>query len=288
MPGIIAAVILILLAVSFVTVLFWYLITKKFTVIKKSSGILLYHRICTKPVLGTTWAYEFQFKKQLKCIKEAGYKCVNLKNRINDQKAGEFAIAFDDALEELWRFALPALLGNDCTATFFIVSDYIGKISEWDVYKQKHMTKEQIFELVKSGHRIGSHTATHPDLTKISDRNLFKELADSKKYLEDTFGVEIEYLSYPFGRFNSNVQNIAKECGYKGALTINHSLTTDYLPDYSISANAVYVFDGYRNIKSKIDGGKMYWLEELKNKILNRFASGTSLVIHHPMYDKDI
>ena len=64
---------------------------------------------------------------------------------------------------------------------------------------------EKIQELHDLGHEIGSHTCTHPYLTKITIKKLRYELSESKKMLEDITGAEILGFAYPYGVYNYRV-----------------------------------------------------------------------------------
>ena len=60
-------------------------------------------------------------------------------------------------------------------------------------------------------HTIGSHTVTHPDLTKLSVTNIDSELINSKNYLENITNKPIEYFAYPYGNYNKIViENVKK------------------------------------------------------------------------------
>jgi peptidoglycan/xylan/chitin deacetylase (PgdA/CDA1 family) len=214
--------------------------------------------------------------------------CVPFSRHISTPCKEEFSITFDDGLACLHKNAVPLLREYNFPAIFFIVSGFVGKRSEWDVYNQEHMSASQVRELLNLGFEIGSHTATHPDLTKLSPNHIKQELESSKKTLEDLLGSGIDYLSYPFGRFNETVQGIAEECGYLGAVTINPSLKSSLRDMFAIPGNAVYVFDGLYNLESKASGNNLFWIEVLKNKITNRFASGTSLFVPHHLYKREL
>jgi peptidoglycan/xylan/chitin deacetylase (PgdA/CDA1 family) len=239
----------------------------------------VYHRVEPGFALSSTSTSAENFKKQMIYLIQSGYKGVELELRIERRKENEFALTFDDALLCLYTNAVPVLKELKIPATFFIVSNFIGKTSSWDVYKELHLSHEQIKELIGLGFKIGSHTANHPDLTRISSQAVFYELSTSKKSLEDAFGVPVNYLSYPFGRFNEETQKIAKDCGYKGAITINHPLKETKDDRYAINGNAVYIFNGGRSALIKAAGGRGYRTAELISKIMNRFAGGTALVV---------
>jgi peptidoglycan/xylan/chitin deacetylase (PgdA/CDA1 family) len=83
---------------------------------------------------------------------------------------------------------------------------------------------EQVREMDSSGVEIGSHTVTHPILTRISAPRLRNELRDSRSRLEDVLGRKVELLGYPNGDHNLAVQHEAARAGYKCAVTADYGL----------------------------------------------------------------
>jgi peptidoglycan-N-acetylglucosamine deacetylase len=81
------------------------------------------------------------------------------------------------------------------------------------------MTKGQIRSVRAMGMEIGSHTLTHPNLTKIRKDQALHELVESKKMLEDILGESIVSFCYPKGKFNPTVRSWVMEAGYKLART---------------------------------------------------------------------
>jgi len=64
---------------------------------------------------------------------------------------------------------------------------------------------------------IGSHTITHPLLTRISTSSAKTEILDSRKMLKTEFGQSINKFCYPRGYANPEIQTLVKEAGYKNA-----------------------------------------------------------------------
>ncbi|HUC20978.1 MAG TPA: polysaccharide deacetylase family protein, partial [Candidatus Polarisedimenticolaceae bacterium] len=58
-----------------------------------------------------------------------------------------------------------------------------------------------------AGHELGSHTITHPDLTTLTTTQVNNELSQSKTYLQNTFGVPINYFATPYGAYNKAVKD---------------------------------------------------------------------------------
>ena len=81
---------------------------------------------------------------------------------------------------------------------------------------------DQIIEMSENGIEFGSHTTSHPILTKLKDSDLKDELINSKNILQEKLGKDISILAYPNGLindYNENVIKITKLAGYKIALT---------------------------------------------------------------------
>ncbi|HXU38603.1 MAG TPA: polysaccharide deacetylase family protein [Blastocatellia bacterium] len=86
------------------------------------------------------------------------------------------------------------------------------------------LTWEQIRELDSSGVEVGSHTVTHPILTRITGEKLRYELRGSRARLEDVLGHKVELLGYPNGDHNLAVQHEAARAGYTCAVTADYGL----------------------------------------------------------------
>lgn len=81
---------------------------------------------------------------------------------------------------------------------------------------RKSLDKEQRQTIAKD-FDIGSHTLTHPLLTRIDPSIARTEIENSKLMLQDEFGREVDFFAYPRGYANPELQMMVKEAGYKGA-----------------------------------------------------------------------
>src|SRR5262249_3349460 len=84
------------------------------------------------------------------------------------------------------------------------------------------LTWDQVRELDANGIEIGSHTVTHPILTKTNPEKLRYELVESRVRLETELGHKVELLGYPNGDHNTSVQEEAARAGYKCAVTADY------------------------------------------------------------------
>jgi peptidoglycan/xylan/chitin deacetylase (PgdA/CDA1 family) len=83
---------------------------------------------------------------------------------------------------------------------------------------------EELRDLVREGLTVGSHTRTHPLLTRISEEEVRAEARESKRDLERELGSTLPILAYPGGAFDEGVARIAGEEGYRLGFTTTRGL----------------------------------------------------------------
>lgn len=89
--------------------------------------------------------------------------------------------------------------------------------------KNQFLSDLQVKSLFLNGMEIGAHTVNHPILLCEDSITAKKEMLESKNRLEAIIGSQVNYLAYPNGKkgidFNHTHEELAKECGFKGALS---------------------------------------------------------------------
>lgn len=83
---------------------------------------------------------------------------------------------------------------------------------------QRMLTGPQLREL-STHFEIGAHSMTHPHLPKISREEARKELAESKKWIEELTDAACTMFCYPKGEHNESTERLAAEAGFVGART---------------------------------------------------------------------
>jgi len=256
----------------------------------KNPPILLYHKIDDRWEWGITRQRVGQFGKQMSFLYDEGYKLVGLEKDLSSdpkEKRKEVFLTFDDGYESVYINVFPVLERLGFSATVFLITGWVGKNNLWDVNwgrKFKHLSWSQVEELNGFGFNFGSHTVNHPDLTKLTDKELEYELLDSKNILEDRLGKRVEFLSYPFGRYNQKVKRIAQKAGYRYAFTICPDSEDPFDP-YAKGRLGVYLFDTKLTLNIKLNHTPLFWIEKMKGRIVNQFATGTALFKGTPKYD---
>jgi peptidoglycan/xylan/chitin deacetylase (PgdA/CDA1 family) len=182
-------------------------------------AILLYHKMGKAPLLdrrkGLFVSRHF-FVRQLTELARAGFGFGKLGEAHSGRK---IVISFDDGYASCFESGLDAMETFGCKAIQFLVSGRIGKTNNWDGTGEALMNKPQVREWLVAGHLIGSHTVSHPDLTRIPAMEAREEIQASRKWLEDTFGVAVTHFAYPLGTFNDRIVDMVREAGYNTAVT---------------------------------------------------------------------
>jgi peptidoglycan/xylan/chitin deacetylase (PgdA/CDA1 family) len=74
-------------------------------------------------------------------------------------------------------------------------------------------------EMEREGVEIGSHTVTHPILTRVTGEIAERELTASRERLEAELGHKVDLLCYPNGDSNLEIERAAARAGYRAAVT---------------------------------------------------------------------
>lgn len=152
-----------------------------------------------------------QFELEMKTLVDSGYQSVSLPQIFNSTQDKKVAITFDDGYKDVAINAYPIMKKYGFVGTAFIITDSVGK--------DDYMTWDDIRMLHEAGWEIGSHTSSHPDLSKSRENKVIREVTDSKSKIEEEIGTTVSTFCYPSGKYNDTVvQNVAN-AGYKYAVT---------------------------------------------------------------------
>jgi peptidoglycan/xylan/chitin deacetylase (PgdA/CDA1 family) len=246
--------------------------------------IVAYHKVDSLWELGITTVSVARFARQMEYLRANKIRIKSLSemlvdNRLQDLEAASCCITFDDSYNSLLDNAISVIFECGFRVSFFAVSGYVGKPNTWDANffgrTFEHMGWMHIKELLAQGHEIGSHTVTHRDLTLLKPQQIKDELERSKKTIEDTLGVAVKYLSYPFGKTNRTICDMAQEAGYTAAFTMRAG-RNDLPYPFAIGRRGVYRIDTMRSFQRKVTN-QAYNFEDFKGAIINWCAQGTPL-----------
>ncbi|MBN1894828.1 polysaccharide deacetylase family protein [bacterium] len=248
--------------------------------------ILAFHKVDPRFEWGLTRVTPRQFRLMLAFLQKRGIRVVPIRedggaSHKTQENTASVVLSFDDSYESLYAHAFPAMRERGYPGIVFVVTGHVGGLNTWDVNLGwrtfRHLSWEQMREMMQSGIQFGSHTVHHPDLTRSDDRTIRRELEYSKKELEDRLGAPVEYISYPFGRFNRRVVEISRECGYRNGCAFWNRIGREREP-YVLERKAVYLLDGRFGLDAKISRRPWSFIENIKLRLINFGSHGTAVV----------
>jgi peptidoglycan/xylan/chitin deacetylase (PgdA/CDA1 family) len=83
---------------------------------------------------------------------------------------------------------------------------------------------QEVCELDRAGIEIGSHTVSHPILTRIDPQKLQSELRVSKAQLEAVLGRTVDLFCFPNGDYDWQVVREVERAGYRTAVTTDYGM----------------------------------------------------------------
>lgn len=167
------------------------------------------------------------FEKQLRGLQRSGYQAITLSEVRTARPEKALVVTFDDGYLSTYTEAAPILARLRMPATLFVPSDYIGRgrpmvwpgIDQWldSPYRDEliPLDWEKVQELAEAGWEIGSHTCSHPKLTRLPETELEREMTASRVTIETALRLPCTTIAYPYGDVDDRVAEAAATAGYQ-------------------------------------------------------------------------
>jgi len=189
------------------------------------------------------------FRDQMQAIKDAELPVISMREFL-DWKQGKkpipekcVMITIDDGWKATHTLAMDVLREFDYPFTVFLYKNYVG-------VGGRSMSYEEIREIAASGGTLSSHSVSHANMSGRKGRSaeaytawLKEELEESYRFLEENFGdtgaVE-KTFAFPYGIYNDQVIELAREFGYEACFTVNGKKTNWDVEDMEIGRYVVH------------------------------------------------
>jgi peptidoglycan/xylan/chitin deacetylase (PgdA/CDA1 family) len=196
--------------------------------------VLCYHAVSHRR--GSRWTVAAEhFERQIAVLQRRGYVGATFNEALTTPPARRVvAITFDDASRSVLRVAFPILQAAGLQATVFVPTAYAphARRADWAGIEPEAglghdddlvcMSWEEIAVLADAGWEIGSHTRSHPMLSRLDDAALTDELVGSRVDCEESVGRRCRSLAYPYSDVDARVVAAARAAGYAFGATVAH------------------------------------------------------------------
>jgi peptidoglycan/xylan/chitin deacetylase (PgdA/CDA1 family) len=229
--------------------------------------ILYYH--------GIPDAYRSNFIRQLESIRRTA-RVVPASHRgsLSSDKPN-VAITFDDAYVSVAKNALPPLASRGFHSTIFVPTAMLGGAPTWQMEDgspdsfEVVMPAEQIAKVSSPLVTLGSHSCTHPRLSRLAPSEAREEIEGSRNKLQELTAQDIRLFALPYGDHNVSTIEICRTAGYEAVFsTIPASVDTT---DTAFVRGRVKVdlFDGPLEFFLKFNGAYAWapYLSSLKRRL---------------------
>ena len=184
--------------------------------------ILMYHVVSAPPSTAPypdLFVRPADFAGQMNWLARHGFQAITLLRAYDNWTKGSplpprpVVISFDDGYLSQYTHGFTTLQSHRWPGVLNLELNFLqpaGGMRPWRVRK-----------LLAAGWEVDSHTLTHPDLTKVSNAQLWREVDGSRVALRRDFHIPVNFFCYPSGRFDARVVSAVRRAGYFGATTTN-------------------------------------------------------------------
>lgn len=148
-------------------------------------------------VLNAEWRWYDEFQEG---IIQYGNRFIHLQppQPPQDPNAPHVYLTFDDGPNETIPPTLEILDIFDVPAAFFLIGENV-------LYYPRYGR-----DIVERGHQIGNHSFSHPYLTRLSQRDVLRELELTQAVFREVLGVRGVLFRPPYGDYNQEVVQVAR------------------------------------------------------------------------------
>lgn len=158
-----------------------------------------------------------------------------------ERNDNRISISFDCAYgADYTDSLLDTLDAYNVKCTFFVVEFWVKKYPE------------KVSKIIERGHEIGTHSSTHPYMSKLSTTKIESELKSSIDAIETITNKKVELFRPPYGDYSNSVLNVANNLGL-------------YTIQWSVDSL------DWKNLTK----------EEIENRVISKTESGSIILCHN-------
>ena len=169
-------------------------------------------------------------------------------------------ITFDDGYADNYWQAYPILREHEFPATLFVASGLMDRHEPMPRYvtgtvqHDRGLSWNEIRTMQAGGIEIGAHSMTHADLTALSLADARREIAGSKRQIEQETGRAVSAFAYPKGRLNAQVVRLVREAGFMSGCSEHVGANQPGEDLYRLRRTEISGFDTIEDFEKKLAG----------------------------------
>jgi peptidoglycan/xylan/chitin deacetylase (PgdA/CDA1 family) len=155
----------------------------------------------------------------------------------------------------VYSLLVKRLKRRDQAAREASMSELVGLLEPTGEMPHLFMDWEGARELVSKGFDVQAHTCTHPVLALESRERQERELAGSRRELEDELGVAVSTIAYPHGGpqdYSAETVAAAERAGYRWGITTREGFATDSPAPLEVRRCVVYPERGFVDLLAQL------------------------------------
>lgn len=212
------------------------------------------------------------FELQIAYLCNKNYRFINFSDLLEIKKGRKQAprrgvlIYFDDGFRDVYLYAYPILKKFGARAVIFLTSDFIDQ-KEADASVRSNAIKKNVelnFESspiylnwaeadkMKDVFEFGVHGISHRKFTELTNEELNLEMAYSIKKIKENLSIVPLALSYPKGRFNKDIDDLARKSGFEFRVTTQYGFNDYSKLDFPLRKISINPEDDLLSFKAKL------------------------------------
>jgi peptidoglycan/xylan/chitin deacetylase (PgdA/CDA1 family) len=222
--------------------------------------ILFYHRVSDDP--DPLAIPPRRFAAQMDLLGAGGYRVVDVVEAARLLASGAaldgvVALSFDDGYRDVAEHALPVLEHRGFRATVFVATGVVDGSAAFSWYARQPpvLGWSDIVALDGSALSFEAHTITHPNLTALAAAQAEREIAGSKRALEDRLGRPVTAFCYPAGVYGPRERELVARAGFTAATSCEPGVNTPDSDPLELRRTAIAGSDRLADFRAKLAGG---------------------------------
>jgi peptidoglycan/xylan/chitin deacetylase (PgdA/CDA1 family) len=233
--------------------------------------ILMYHRVDRSPAYDQLTVSPERFEEQIAYLAQH-CRVISLAQAVTELTAGSatrpgVVVTFDDGYRDNLLHALPVLRRYALPATIFVTTRFCDQTLSHPRYGAEsaglHLTWDEVRALAREpGISIGSHTVTHPFLSRIEQSAAVSEISGSREIISRHLGVPADFFCYPSGDLTRREKQLVAAGGYRAAVSVAPGVNRSGADLYALRRTEVTDRDGARELALKLAGAydPIHWV----------------------------